>query len=222
MSGQETTLLIVIAAAIVILLLVYVFMRRRRTQALRDSFGDEYDRTVDARGGRGKAEADLIERKERVAKLDIRPLTIAERDRYTTDWTATKALFVDSPVEAVARADRLLTEIMNTRGFPMADFEKRHADLTVDHGDVARHYLTGHEIADRSGEATTEELRRAINHYEALFSEMTSDAVDRDGDGVDDRVDPHVDADNDGVDDRVEAAPTRPSEDPTLSERDRV
>lgn len=222
MSGQETTLLIVIAAAIVILLLVYVFMRRRRTQALRDSFGDEYDRTVDARGGRSKAEADLIERKERVAKLDIRPLTIAERDRYTTDWTATKALFVDSPVEAVARADRLLTEVMNTRGFPMADFEKRHADLTVDHGDVARHYLTGHEIADRSGEATTEELRRAINHYEALFSEMTSDAADRDADGLDDRVDPHVDADKDGVDDRAEAAPVRPAADPKLSERDRV
>lgn len=226
MSGQETTLLIVVAAAIVILLLVYVFMRRQRTQKLRDSFGEEYDRTVDVRGGRSKAEADLIERRERVAKLDIRPLTPAERDRFATDWTATKALFVDSPVEAVSRADRLLTEVMTTRGYPMGDFDKRHADLTVEHGDVAKHYLAGHEIADRSSDATTEELRRAINHFEALFSEMTRETAeagtaDRDGDGVPDRVDGHVDADRDGVDDRVEAAPVRPASDPELSARDR-
>ena len=74
MSGQETTLLIVIAASVVILLLVWLFMRRHRTQALRNSFGEEYDRTVNARGGRSKAEADLIERKQRVSKLDIRAL----------------------------------------------------------------------------------------------------------------------------------------------------
>ena len=117
---------------------------------------------------------------------------------------------------------------MNTRGYPMADFDKRHADLTVEHGDVAKHYLTGHEIADRSSDATTEELRRAINHYEALFSEMTSEVADeavrrdRDGDGVPDRMDGRVDADRDGVDDRVENAPVRPTNDPTLSDRDRV
>lgn len=214
MSGQETTLLIVIAASVVILLLVWLFMRRHRTQALRNSFGEEYDRTVNARGGRSKAEADLIERKQRVSKLDIRALTITERDRYAEEWKETKALFVDSPVEAVSRADRLLTEVMNTRGFPMSDFEHRHADLTVDHGEVARHYLAGHEIADRSSDATTEELRRAINHYEALFSDMTKDATDHDHS--------HIDRDGDGVDDRVQSTPVRPAANPALSERDRI
>ncbi len=214
MSGQETTLLIVIAASVVILLLVWLFMRRHRTQALRNSFGEEYDRTVNARGGRSKAEADLIERKQRVSKLDIRALTITERDRYAEEWKETKALFVDSPVEAVSRADRLLTEVMNTRGFPMSDFEHRHADLTVDHGEVARHYLAGHEIADRSSDATTEELRRAINHYEALFSDMTKDATDRDHS--------HIDRDGDGIDDRVQSTPVRPAANPALSERDRI
>ena len=214
MSGQETTLLIVIAASVVILRLVWLFMRRHRTQALRNSFGEEYDRTVNARGGRSKAEADLIERKQRVSKLDIRALTITERDRYAEEWKETKALFVDSPVEAVSRADRLLTEVMNTRGFPMSDFEHRHADLTVDHGEVARHYLAGHEIADRSSDATTEELRRAINHYEALFSDMTKDATDHDHS--------HIDRDGDGVDDRVQSTPVRPAANPALSERDRI
>ena len=228
MEGQEVTIAIVAIVVVVGALLAWLFIQRKRTQELRDKFGDEYDRTVNTHGKRRDAEADLIEREERVKKLDIRPLTTSERDRYTTEWTATKALFVDSPVEAVAKADRLLTDVMNTRGYPMADFDKRHADLTVDHGEVAKHYLTGHEIADRSSDATTEELRRAINHYEALFSEMTSDIADettsrdRDGDGVPDRVDSHVDADHDGVDDRVENAPVRPTNDPALSDRDRV
>ena len=228
MEGQEVTIAIVAIVVVVVALWAWLFVQRKRTQELRDKFGDEYDRTVSTHGKRRDAEADLIEREERVKKLDIRPLTAAEHDRYTTEWTATKALFVDSPVEAVAKADRLLTDVMNTRGYPMADFDKRHADLTVEHGDVAKHYLAGHEIADRSSDATTEELRRAINHYEALFSEMTNDVADestsrdRDGDGVPDRVDSHVDADRDGVDDRVEDAPVRPTNDPTLSDRDRV
>jgi hypothetical protein len=182
MEGQEATFAIIALAAIVVLLLAWLLMQRRRTKALRKEFGDEYDRTVEARGGRRHAEADLVDRKERVKKLEIRPLTPSERDRYKGDWQETKALFVDSPVEAVSRADRLLTDIMNTRGFPMSDFEHRHGDLTVDHAKAAKHYLAGHEIARRSSDATTEELRRAINHYEALFSEMTSKLAEQDGD----------------------------------------
>ncbi|MBX7481864.1 hypothetical protein [Qipengyuania qiaonensis] len=201
MSGQETTLAIAVAAAVVVLLFVWLFMRRHRTQALRAAFGEEYDRTVAVRGKRSTAEADLMERRERVSKFTTRPLTAAERDRYVSDWAETKALFVDSPVEAVSRADRLLTEVMRTRGYPMADFEHRHADLTVDHGDVAKHYLAGQEIAARSNDATTEELRRALNHYEALFADMTGEVAEvdepvaarkGDGDGDSDLAQSHA------------------------------
>lgn len=218
MEGQEATVAVIAIVAVVVLLLVWLFMQRRRTQILRDEFGEEYDRTVDVRGGTRDAEADLIERKERVKKLEIRPLSVEERDRYTADWQETKALFVDSPVEAVSRADRLLTQVMNARGYPMADFENRHADLTVDHGEVAKHYLAGHEIADRSSEATTEELRRAINHYEALFSDMTSEVAA--SDVGNDRIVAH-DVDGDGDADIVEReeAPTRPAAFSTTTRR---
>ncbi len=213
MEGQEVTVAVIAIIVVVGALLAWLFLQRKRTQELRDKFGDEYDRTVSTHGKRREAEADLIEREERVKEFDIRPLTASERDRYSADWKDTKALFVDSPVEAVAKADRLLTDVMHTRGYPMADFERRHADLTVDHGDVAKHYLAGHEIADRSSDATTEELRRAINHYEALFSEMTSDTAENT---------PTRDRDHDGVDDRAEEAPVRPETDPALTERDKV
>lgn len=181
MQGDTLTFIVVAFVLIVALILVWLFMQRRKTAALRDKFGEEYDRTVHERGRRG-AEADLEEREKRVKTFDIRPLGPQERERFTGEWQEAKALFVDSPAEAVSRSDRLLAEVMKTRGYPMADFEHRHADLTVDHGEVARHYLAGHEIADRAhaGETTTEELRRAMNHYERLFDDLVNDT----GDGV--------------------------------------
>ena len=65
MEGQEVTIAIVLIVVVVGALLAWLFVQRKRTQELRDKFGDEYDRTVDARGGRRDAEADLIEREER-------------------------------------------------------------------------------------------------------------------------------------------------------------
>lgn len=180
MDTQSQTLVVVAIIAVAALILFWLFMQRRRTEMLRDKFGEEYDRTLEARGTRAEAEADLIERRERVRKFDIRPLGPEERERYTTEWHEAKALFVDSPNEAIGRSDRLLAEIMKVRGYPMTDFEHRHADLTVEHGDVARHYLAGHEIAVRAGsnDATTEELRQAIKHYEHLFEHLVNDTGD--------------------------------------------
>ena len=172
---QQTTILAIIVGVILLALLVWLFMRQKRTTNLRDKYGDEYDRTLEATGNRSKAEDNLVERERRVAKFDIRPLTADERDRYTGEWREVKSLFVDSPQEAVLRGDRLLTGMMETRGYPMNDFDQRYEDLTVDHADVARHYREGHDIAHKS-DATTEEMRRALNRYEKLFDEMVRDA----------------------------------------------
>ena len=195
MQNQEMTIAIIAIVVVVLALIIWLFMQRRKTAALRDKFGEEYDRTVDTKGGRRDAEAELRDRQERVKDLHIRPLSENERMRFTGEWTETKALFVDSPVEAVARGDRIITNMMDTRGYPMGDFERRHGDLTVEHQEVARHYLAGHEIAGRSGEATTEELRRAFNHYEALFKDFVNDRED--GGDLDDAHDRQIDRPSD-------------------------
>jgi hypothetical protein len=168
---------VLIGVVVVAAIAAWLIYRGRRTAALRDKFGDEYDRTLETAGGRTKAEAALEERQERVAKLDIRPLAERERVEFSRDWRNTKAVFVDSPVEAVHHADRLLADIMQARGYPMADFDRRYEDLTVDHGEVARHYREGHEIVLRHGrgESTTEELRRAMIHFEALFDDLVNE-----------------------------------------------
>ncbi|OBX19334.1 hypothetical protein A9995_06045 [Erythrobacter sp. QSSC1-22B] len=182
-ADQTTTFLIIIAAIVIVLAAIWFFLRQRKTTKLRDRYGEEYDRTVDRVGGRGKAERNLAEREQRVSDFHIRPLTLAERDRFTAEWHETKTLFVDSPQEAVLRGDRLLGAMMEARGFPVENFDRRYEDLTVDHAEVANHYRQGHEIADKGGDATTEEMRRALNHYEKLFADMVRDA----GEGVGDQ-----------------------------------
>src|SRR5690606_16804616 len=123
MQQVDPAIWLLIGVVLVIALILYFVFRRRRTEVLREHFGDEYDRTVKAAGGRSKAEAALEEREQRVARLDIRPLGPQERADFSREWQDVKALFVDGPVEAVHHADRLLTTIMKRRGFPMADFD---------------------------------------------------------------------------------------------------
>lgn len=181
MQQVDPAVWLLIAVVVVIALILYFMFRRRRSTALRDHFGDEYDRTVQTAGSRGKAEAALEERERRVAELDIRPLGPQERTEFTGEWQEVKAVFVESPVEAVHHADRLLANVMKTRGFPMADFDRRYEDLTVDHAEVARHYREGHEITTRHqrGEGSTEDLRQAMIHFEALFDELVNDTRDQ-------------------------------------------
>lgn len=182
-ADQTTTFLIIIAAIVIVLALIWFFLRRRTTTKLRDRYGEEYDRTVDRVGGRGKAERNLAQREQRVSQFHIRPLSGEERDRFTGEWQEAKTLFVDSPQEAVLRGDRLLGAMMEKRGFPVQEFDRRYEDLTVHHAEVANHYREGHEIADKAGDATTEEMRRALNHYEKLFEEMVRDAEETAGPG---------------------------------------
>ena len=63
---------------------------------------------------------------------------------------------------------------MEKRGYPMGDFERRAGDISVDHPDVVANYQTAQAIAvrDQHGSADTEELRKAVVHYRALFDEL--------------------------------------------------
>ena len=63
---------------------------------------------------------------------------------------------------------------MSARGYPVADFEQRSADLSVDHPVVVQNYRTAHDIAvsHARGEAGTEDLRKAMIHFRSLFDEL--------------------------------------------------
>lgn len=56
----------------------------------------------------------------------------------------------------------------------MGDFERRAADISVDHPAVVSNYRAAQDIRARNlrGEADTEELRKAVVHYRALFDDL--------------------------------------------------
>lgn len=179
--NSQTIWIVVIALAVIVIIgLIAAGVRRNRTQRLREHFGSEYDHTVEAAGSRSRAENALVARAEEVNKFDIRPLSAAERQRYVDDWRTIEARFVDRPITAVVEADELITDVMRTRGYPMADFEKHAEYLSVKHPKVVEHYRAGHEIIDRHGRgaASTEDLRQAVLHYRALFEELVNDGHD--------------------------------------------
>ena len=161
--------------AIALVAVVVMLMRQRRSQQLREGFGPEYERTIAETGDRRAAENELAERRERRDKLEIRELDPDARDRYAERWRAAQRHFVDQPAAAVAEADRLVAEVMRERGYPVEDdFERRAADVSVDHPVVVENYRAAHAISMRSvhGEASTEDLRQALVHFRALFAEL--------------------------------------------------
>lgn len=175
---MDTTLWIIIAIAAIALVAVaavaWFVAQQKRSENLRRGFGNEYDRTVDEYGDKGKAESELKARQKRVSKFDIKPLDPNDRERYAKSWAATQARFVDAPAEAVGEADGLVNEVMRARGYPMGDFDQRAADISVDHPHVVENYRSARAIAERNeaGDATTEDLRQAMVHYRELFTDL--------------------------------------------------
>jgi FtsZ-interacting cell division protein ZipA len=167
----------IILAGVVVLALVAVgawFYRRNQSHKLQDRFGPEYDRTVTELGSRTKGESELKAREKRVEKLDILPLAPSEVARFSEAWQALQSRFVDNPKGVVVQAEQLVRELMEKRGYPMGDFERRAGDISVDHPDVVANYRAAQAIAVREqrGSADTEELRKAVVHYRALFDEL--------------------------------------------------
>ena len=167
-------IVIVIAALIVGAALIWFFTRRRRTEQLRTHFGPEYDHTVRQLGSQTKAEDALAARQKHMESIPIHPPTPQVRDRFASRWHDVQARFMDDPAASIRDADSLVNEAMQTRGYPMGEFEQRAEDLSVDHPKVVQNYRAARGIAIRRelGEATTEDLRHALVYYRDLFEEL--------------------------------------------------
>ena len=102
-------------------------------------------------------------RTEDVSPIETRRLSAEERDRFLDDWRWIETLFVERPALAVIEADELTSDIMAARGYPSAEFDrKRHAALQ----------------SRGRGQISTEGLRQAMLHYNALFDELVNAGFD--------------------------------------------
>ena len=177
METIDTQTWIIIAAVVVVGMVAlgaWLFYQKKQSQKLQERFGPEYDRTVHELGSRTKGESELKAREKRVERLEILPLAPPEAARFTEAWRALQSRFVDNPKGVVIEAEQLVRELMEKRGYPMGDFERRAGDISVDHPDVVANYRSAQAIAlrDQQGSADTEELRKAVVHYRALFDEL--------------------------------------------------
>jgi hypothetical protein len=176
MDNVNTQTLIVAAIVAVILIAAgaYLLYRKKQSQRLEQRFGPEYGAVVEELGGQAKAEEELMKREKRVERLDIVPLQPADATRFAQAWIRLQASFIDDPKGVLVQADQLVREVLLKRGYPMADFERRAADISVDHPAVVSNYRAAQLIVvrDQRGEADTEELRKAVVHFRALFDEL--------------------------------------------------
>ena len=173
-SNTTTIILVAIVFLVVGGLLAMAVMRFQRTRRLKERFGPEYERIVNESGDRRKAESELEARLAHVEALNIRPLTAEEVNRFSLEWQATQAEFVDEPLASVQKADRLIREVMKARGYPVEDFEQRAADISVDYPELVSDYRGLHLIAvkEEDDKVSTEEMRQAMVHGRALFENL--------------------------------------------------
>jgi hypothetical protein len=169
------TVIAIVVVVIVVLAVVAVGAMMARRRRLQQQFGPEYDRVAQESNSQLKADAELAGRARRVRKLDIKPLSPELRDSYAARWTGVQEQFVDRPDDAVTAAEQLVVAVMADRGYPTEDNDDQvAADLSVEHASTLEHYRAARTVtADAaSGQASTEDLRRAMIHYRALFEEL--------------------------------------------------
>jgi hypothetical protein len=163
---------VVVVAIPALIVTLGIARSRRRTQRLKQHYGREYERLLSETGSEKAANRELTTRERERDKLDIVPLTPNAFANFTTGWEEVQASFVDNPASAVDAADRLVTEVMRERGYPVDDFDRRAADISVDHPEIVDNYRAAHGIHATEQHADTEQQREAFVHYRALFEKL--------------------------------------------------
>ena len=182
-SLNTQTLALIIAVAVILAAAVgWLVYSKQQSKRLEQRFGPEYDAAVKRLGSKSKAEAELKRREKRVSSFEIVPLAPAEVTRFAQAWARLQGSFVDDPKGVLLEADRLVRELLLKRGYPVADFELRAADISVDHPIVVNNYRAAQRIVslDQRGEASTEDLRKAVVHFRALFDDLLGTPKARD------------------------------------------
>jgi hypothetical protein len=132
--------------------------RRAEQQRLRERYGSEYERTVAEHRSTRAAVADLRQREQRHDELEVRTLNDADRDLVRRDMATAQFRFVEDPAEAILQAQRVVTETLRAKGYPIGDDRDEAVRLfSVDHPEHAgavRTLLEGRHDGD------TDSMRR--------------------------------------------------------------
>jgi hypothetical protein len=176
---MSTALLVTIIVVAVVVVAAVAALAARSSSGrgkLRRRFGPEYDRTVERHGGdTTAAEKELRDRLDAHGGIELKPLSSADRDRWNAEWNAVQQRFVDSPSQALAQADELLSRLARERGLPDSAFDEQADALSVHLPRQVQAFRDTHAAA-RQGEddqVPTEKLRAALVRARGVFDELT-------------------------------------------------
>lgn len=129
---------VVVVIALIVWGVVSSAKRRRERDELRERYGDEYDRTVAQHGNRRAAVADLRSRESEHETLNLRDLNEADLALVRRHMAAAQYRFVEDPSDALMRVERVMTEVLRAKGYPVASDRNQAVRLfSVDHPEHA-------------------------------------------------------------------------------------
>lgn len=152
---------------------------RYRTRRLRASFGPELKTVALEYDGMREADRELRRRVSLHKSLRLRAIDARDREFHTASWGHLQAEFVDSPSLALAAAGRLVSTVLDARGYPDGDEEGQLALLSVRYATCLAGYRAAQQTRRRATQGAaavpTEALRLAMLSYRALFTELLGD-----------------------------------------------
>ena len=130
-------------AAVLVALVVWGLVsserRRRERDALRERYGAEFDRAVEEHGSRRAAVADLQARESEHQTLSLRDLNEADLELVRQHMARAQYRFVEDPADALLRVERVMTEVLRAKGYPLPEDRSQAARLfSVDHPEHAQ------------------------------------------------------------------------------------
>jgi hypothetical protein len=120
-------------------------------------------------------------------ELHIRGLPWVALERYLEEWRQAETRFVSDPADATRAAERIVTRVLEERGYPVdGDAEERAAHIAADYPETAdryRHALV--MLATSNGDQSTESLRKAMVDLRAVLEELlVREPVEREHQGA--------------------------------------
>ena len=162
---QPPWLYVIIGVAVVLVALIVwaavsASRRKREREALQQRYGAEYDRTVAMHRSKRAAIADLKEREQLHDQLELRNLNDVDRDLVRRHMATLQYRFVEDPSDVMLQTDRVMTEVLRAKGYPVADDRERSLRLfSVDHPEAAGAVRT---IMEGNYDGSVDKMRQAF------------------------------------------------------------
>jgi hypothetical protein len=172
------TVIAIIAAVLLLGLAAYGWTDHKK-RSLRKSFGIEYETVAQEHDSKHEVDQELLRRKRLHDTLQLQAISVNDQEYYASSWEHVQGEFLDDPALALNAAGKLVSQLLDARGYPRDDPSEQLALLSVKHADTLGDYRRAQRISEhvrtKSVATPTEEIRQALLTYHTMFNELMAD-----------------------------------------------